>query len=373
MIIAGEDSGDLHGSALIKELTKIDSALKIYGIGGQRMINAGMKAQYHIKDMAFLGFAEVVKHIPFIKKVQRKLFETVKNKNIQEVVLIDYPGFNLNFAKKLKTLNTKIIYYISPQVWAWGKNRIKKIKRLVDLMIVVFPFEKEFYEKAGVKVEYVGHPLIELLSSYNYLPKNELYSKFDLDPEKEILILMPGSRKQEIKKIFPESIKAALKISKEFNLQTIVACSDNLEESVFRNLSSGNNFTIVKGYTYDILKHAKFGIIKSGTSTLEAALFGFPFVVVYSTSPVTYLIGKSLIKIDSISMANIVMAEKVIPELIQKDLNQEKIYSVSRNILSNPEKYNGIKSKLNKIKEKLGASGASRKAAELIYKELNVN
>ncbi len=371
MIIAGEDSGDLHGSALIAELKSINPGLQIFGIGGKKMIDAGMTPQYHIKDMAFLGFAEVVKHIPFIKKVQKNLLNIVKTQNIKEVVLIDYPGFNLSLAKKLKKLDTKIIYYISPQVWAWGKNRLQKMKRLIDLMIVVFPFEKELYEKAGMKVEYVGHPLIERINSYKYLNKNELYDKFGLDETKDILLLMPGSRKQEIERIFPETVKAAVKLSGEFNLQTVVACSGNINEKIFNRLTGETGFTIVKDHTYDLLKYAKFGIIKSGTSTLEAGLFGFPFVVVYSTSALTYFIGKKLINIDSISMTNIVLGEKIIPELIQNEMNADEVFSTARSILSDPEKYRQIKSKLGNLKAKLGSEGASKKAAELIYAELN--
>ncbi len=371
MIIAGEDSGDLHGSALITELKNINSALQIHGIGGQKMIDAGMTPQYHIKDMAFLGFAEVIKHIPFIKKVQKDLLNVVKTQNIKEVVLIDYPGFNLSLAKKLRKLNTKIIYYISPQVWAWGKSRLQKMKQLIDLMIVVFPFEKELYKKAGVKVEYVGHPLIEQIKSYNYLSKEELYNKFGLEKGKDLLLLMPGSRKQEIGRIFPETIKAAVRLSAELNLQTVVACSANIDEDIFYKLTNEKNFAIIKEHTYDLLKYTKFGIIKSGTSTLEAGLFGFPFVVVYSTSALTYFIGKKLIEIDSISMTNIVLGEKIIPELIQSDMNAEKIFSTAKSILTNPAKYEEIKSKLENLKTKLGSVGASKRAAELIYAELN--
>ncbi len=371
MIIAGEDSGDLHGSALIAELKNINPALQIHGIGGQKMIDAGMTPQYHIKDMAFLGFAEVIKHIPFIKKVQKDLLDVVKTQNIKEVVLIDYPGFNLSLAKKLRKLNTKIIYYISPQVWAWGKSRLQKMKRLIDLMIVVFPFEKELYKKAGVKVEYVGHPLIERIKSYNYLSKEELYSKFGLENGKDLLLIMPGSRKQEIERIFPETIKAAVRLSAELNLQTVVACSANIDEDIFHKLTNEKNFTIIKEHTYDLLKYTNFGIIKSGTSTLEAGLFGFPFVVVYSTSALTYFIGKKLIEIDSISMTNIVLGEKIIPELIQNDMNAKKIFSTAKSILTNPAKYEEIKSKLENLKTKLGSEGASKRAAELIYAELN--
>ncbi len=222
MIIAGEASGDLHGAALIKKLKNIDSSIEILGIGGDRMIEAGMNALFHIKKMAFLGLVEVIKHIPYIKQVQKKLIDTVLDENIKVIILIDYPGFNLGLAKKLKKLGRKIIYYISPQIWAWGKRRIKKIKKYVDKMIVVFPFEEKLYKEHGIDAVYVGHPLIEHIENYNFISKDELYKKFNLMKGKEILLLLPGSRKHEIKKIFPETIQAVLRIISIFKLSSLV-------------------------------------------------------------------------------------------------------------------------------------------------------
>ena len=186
MIIAGEVSGDLHGASLIVELKKLDRRLNIYGIGGDKMKAAGMNIVYHINKMAFLGFAEIIKHLPFIRKVQNDLIKVVKEKNIKNVVLIDYPGFNLSIAKKLKAFGVNIIYYISPQVWAWGAGRINKMKKLVDKMLVVFPFEEELYKKHGVDVEFVGHPLLERISEYNFLTREQLFEKFNLEKGKEI-------------------------------------------------------------------------------------------------------------------------------------------------------------------------------------------
>lgn len=369
-MIAGEDSGDLHGSALIEKLKMIDPEIEIVGIGGERMKAAGMTLYFHTKEMAFLGFAEVVKHIPFIHSVQNFLLQKVRELNIKEVVLIDYPGFNLSIAKKLKKLNVKLVYYISPQIWAWGKKRIKKIKELIDLMIVVFPFEKDIYESEGINVKYVGHPLVERIEDYQFLSRDELFQKLKLDASKDILLLMPGSREQEIKKIFPESIKAAYRLALDFNMQIVVACSQNIDKSLFSSLSGNIDYTLSKEYNYDLLKYAKFGIIKSGTSTLEAGLFRLPFIVVYSTNYLTYLIGKSLIKLPGIALANIVLGEKVVEELIQKDVNSQNIYDKVKTILSNTETYNEIKKKLGNIKIKLGESGASKRAAEFIFREL---
>ena len=215
LIIAGEASGDLHGASLIRELKKLDSSLKIFGIGGNKMQAEGMELIYHIDKMAFLGFVEVIKHLPFIKKVQRDLIEEVKKRKIKDIVLIDYPGFNLSIAKKLKQLEPKLelIYYITPQVWAWGKGRVKKIKELFKKVLVVFPFEEKFFKEKNVDAEFVGHPLIQEINKYDFISRNLLDNKFGLDPAKEILLILPGSRKQEVKSIFPEAIKAASKLA----------------------------------------------------------------------------------------------------------------------------------------------------------------
>lgn len=371
LIIAGEASGDLHGAPLIRELKKIDSSLKIFGVGGNKMLAEGMELIYHIDKMAFLGFVEVVKHLPFIKKVQRDLIDEVKKRNVKEVILIDYPGFNLSIAKKLKSLDLKLIYYITPQVWAWGKGRVKNIKELFNKVLVVFPFEEKFFKSKNVNAEFVGHPLIQEINSYNYLNRDQLNNKFELDPAKEILLILSGSRKQEVKTIFPEAIKAASRLVDEFDMQIVVACSSNLDEKVFYELTDQKNFKVIKDYTYDLLKHSKFGIIKSGTSTLEAGLMELPFVIVYKTSWLTYLIGKSLVKIKNIGMANIVLDEQVVPELIQNQANEKNIYSTAKNILSDDGLLNRMKLRLSRIKKVLGEKNAPENAAKIIYSLLN--
>jgi len=373
MIIAGEVSGDMHGSALIKSIKKLEPNVNICGIGGNLMQSAGLELIYHIKEMAFLGFVEIIKHLPFIKRVQKDLLKRIKNENIKEVVLIDYPGFNLNIAPKIKKMGVKVYYYISPQIWAWGQGRIKKIKKYIDKMIVLFPFEKEFYERFNVEVEYVGHPLIERIQEYNFLTKEELFEKLNLQQSKEILLVMPGSRDQEVHRIFPEVIKAAKLIADKYNMHIVVACSENINESLLKDIAGNIEFTISHGNNYDLISHAKFGIIKSGTSTLESGLMRLPSIVVYKTAGLTYRIGKSLAKIKNIAMANIIIGETVFPELIQSDVNKEKIFSEADKILSDESFYNSIREKLSLIREKLGTSGASKRAAEIIVAGYNEN
>ncbi|MEJ5261465.1 MAG: lipid-A-disaccharide synthase [Ignavibacterium sp.] len=371
LIIAGEASGDLHGAALIRELKKLDSELNFYGIGGNKMKSSGMELIYHSDRMSFLGFVEVVKHLPFISKVQKELLEEVKLRKTKSAILIDYPGFNISIAKKLKKLGVEIYYYISPQVWAWGKGRVKKIKKLVRKMFVVFPFEEKFYKEKGVDAEFVGHPLIRELSEYNFLTKNDLIKKFGLESDKEILLLLPGSRKHEVTDIFPEMYRAAKMISAKFNFQIVVACASSVDESLLKEVVKENDYKIISGYTYDLMKHSKFGIIKSGTSTLEAGLLNLPMIIVYKASSLTYFIGRTLVKLDNIGIVNILLGKTLLPELIQNDVNAEKIFSEVEKILTDDEKYNSIKSELNKLYEILGNKNAAENAAQQIYKLMN--
>lgn len=371
LIIAGEVSGDLIGASLLKELRAVQPNINIFGIGGDKMIEEGMNISFHINKLSFLGFAEVVKHLSFIKKVQREILKLVKMKNISTAVLIDYPGFNLSIAKKLKALGLKIIYYISPQIWAWGSSRIEKIRSTIDKMLVIFPFEETLYKNNNVPVEFVGHPMLERIAAHKYLSKTELIKKFKLDDQKEILLLMPGSRKHEVEKIFPAEIEAAAKLSDEFNLQVVVACAQNMNAEIFRNLSVLKNFTLVTENIFDFMNHSKFGIIKSGTATLEAGLHQLPMIIVYKTVWITYLIGKNLVKLESIGLVNILFGEKIIPELIQSEVNADTIYERSKTILRDKTLYQNMKDKLSGLRVKLGTEGASKRAAKIILNTLN--
>lgn len=371
LIITGEVSGDLIGASLIRELKSLQPELIITGIGGDRMKSSGMNLIYHSDQMAILGFVEVIKHLPFIRQVRKKIIETVIQENIRCVVLIDYPGFNLNIAKKLKERGIKIIYYVSPQIWAWAKGRVKKVQRFVDKMLVVFPFEVEFYNNEKVNVEYVGHPLVERISQYKFLSKEDFFAKYNLDEEKKTLLVMPGSREQEVKQIFPETIKATDMLAKKFDLQVVVAKSKNIDTKIFRDLSVSEKFTLIEDHNYELMKYSYFGIIKSGTSTLEAGYFSLPMVVVYKTSSLTYLIGKQLIKLDKIGMVNILLDKMVVPELIQNEANSENIINTTSKIISDEKIYQSIKHKLEFVKEKLGGGGASKKAAKTILEIMN--
>ncbi|HLG31742.1 MAG TPA: lipid-A-disaccharide synthase [Ignavibacteriaceae bacterium] len=371
MIIAGEISGDLIGASLIRELKKLNGELVVCGIGGDRMKAEGMELLFHISQMAFLGLTEIISHLPFIRKVKHKLIDEIKRKKIKNVVLIDYPGFNLNIAGKIKSMGAQIIYYVSPQLWAWGKGRVIKIKKLVDKMLVVFPFEEQLYKDKHVDVEFVGHPLVERINEYNFLEREVFFKKFNLDLQKEILLLMPGSRKQEVIKIFPETIKAANKLANDFNMQIVVAGSTNINDEIFYTAGSDKDFKIIKGFNYELMKYSKFGIIKSGTSTLEAGYFDLPMVIVYKTNILTYLVGKKLIKVKNLGMVNILLGENVVPELIQGEVSESSIYQKCSKFLIDEAAFTAIKEKLKNVREILGADDASRKAAVAINNLIN--
>jgi len=234
-----------------------------------------------------------------------------------------------------------------------------------------FPFEKELYQKNGINVEFIGHPIVERVDQYDFLSKEEFYTKFNIKKEKELLLIMPGSRIQEVKKIFPESLKAANRLAAKFNMQIVVACAENMDEKIFKDLGVLGSFKLIKGFNYDLMKFAKFGIIKSGTSTLEAGYFALPMVIVYRTSFFTYFIGRQLITLDRIGMVNIILDGEVIPELIQAEVNEKTIFSEAEKILSSEQDYILQKRKLENIKDKLGKIGASKNAAQLIIEQMN--
>ncbi|MBN2571635.1 MAG: lipid-A-disaccharide synthase [Ignavibacteriales bacterium] len=371
MFVVGETSADLHTSAVLEKLKILDKEIEFIGTGGDRMIAVGMRTLYHIKDLAILGFSEVIKHIPFIQKVKKNLIKAIYKENIDTIVLVDYPEFNLSLASKIRNKVKNIIFFISPQIWAWRKNRIKRMKKLIDKMIVVFPFEKEIYQQEKIDVEYVGHPLSERINQHNFVPKNILFEKFSLDDKKEILLLMPGSRLQEVKRILPEVVGAAEKLANKYNFQIVVAGSQNISDENYFTFFGNKNFHLIRNYNYELLRYAKFGIIKSGTSTVEAAFSELPFVVVYSTSSLTHFIGKKFIKINYIAMPNIIAGKKIVEELIQKDVNKENIFKVCDHILGDNKKLNIMKNNLRQVKENLDSNNCSAKTAEIIYSFVN--
>lgn len=368
LIVAGEVSGDNHASALVRKIRETEPSIHFIGIGGDRMREEGVELVEHIEQMAFLGFLEVIKHIPFIKRVQNKLLKAAIERNVKCAVLVDYPGFNLNFARKLKKAGIKVIYYISPQIWAWAPWRIGKIKKLVNTMLCVFPFEKTLYDKAGIPCIYTGHPLVEKFRQHDYQSRESLIEEFGLDKDRDILLILPGSRKHEIAEIFSASLEAAGRLAERYNLQVVVAGAPTIGLNIYEEYAAGKAYKLVRGKSLELMKYARAGIIKSGTSTMEAGLSLLPMVVVYKTGRFTYALGKLLISVKNIAMANIIAGETVVPELIQENCNPEKIYDEVSAILESPERERIIKEKFTKLSAELGERVASETAAKEVIK-----
>lgn len=368
MIIAGEASGDLHGGALVQELTKLNPDIELFGVGGDRMRKAGVHLYYHVNDLAYVGFTEVAKHYFFFRRVFYHLLEILKEKQPDLVVLIDYPGFNLRFAKKAKSLGAKTFYYIAPQVWAWGQGRAKKMAGFIDKMAVIFDFEVPFFKQHGIDAEFVGHPLLDALEAYQ--PNPAFYDHYQLRPDAPILALFPGSRGQEIKSLLPVMLETALAIrAKHPQVQIAVSKAPTAHVNIDDTIAE-TGIPLVEE-THDLMNHASAAIVASGTATLETALFQTPFVITYKVSPVSYQIGKRLVKLDYIGLANVVKGKKVVPEFIQHEAVPEKIIPVLEGLLFDDSQRERMRSDLKRIKQKLGSPGAPARTAVQILKALD--
>ncbi len=371
VIIAGEASGDLHASSLIRELKKMNSNLEMFGIGGDRMRREGVELIFHINKLSFMGFFEVIKRLSFIRGVMKKMTFMIETRRPDLAILIDYPGFNLRLAKKVKNLGIPVVYYISPQVWAWGGNRVTKMQNLIDQMVVIFPFEKEIYEKFNIDCEFVGHPLLEVTRPI--LPLEDFQKKFDIRKNDVVVGLLPGSRWQEVEKILPimfessELLKTRIK-----NLKVLLGLAPTIKKEKMEDLltQAGFGAKIVQNLAYDLMKHADLLLITSGSATLECAILGTPFLVLYKTSLWTYLLAKSLISIPNIALANVVAGKRIVPEFIQNRAVPNQISEEMYGILTDRERYKAIQNELKKVKQKLGEEGASKKAAEIVMQML---
>lgn len=364
LIIAGEASGDAHGAGVVRALLRRQPTAEIFGIGGDLMQAAGMKLMYHIREMSFMGFAEVIRHLPLIRSVEKALTGMLTVRRPDVVVLIDYPGFNLRFARIAKRHGVKVVYYISPQVWAWKRGRVKTMKRIIDKMLVVFPFEVPIYRQHGIPVEFVGHPLMEEMKPPG--DRSSFCRTHGLDGEKEFIAVIPGSRKQEIRKLLPVMVEAARKAAGE-NRHVVVAVAPNLSKEEYTGLvPAESNMTYIQHATHDVMHHAVFAFVTSGTATLETACSGTPMVVVYKTSPITYWIARLVVRIKNIALVNIVAGKTVVPELIQGQVTVDNLVREANAILTNPHRTAAMTDDLAFVRRQLGGPGASAKAAEAI-------
>lgn len=360
-IIAGEASGDLHASNLMKAIKQKDSNAEFRFWGGDLMQKvSGEKPVKHYKDLAFMGFLEVIQNLGTILNNIKFCKKDIANYKPDVLILVDYPGFNLRIAKFAKESGIKVVYYISPQLWAWKEGRVETIKKYVDEMLVILPFEKDFYKKHNVDAHFVGHPLLDAISDLQEINVDDFKKEFHLN-EKEIIALLPGSRKQEVEKM----LQLMLSVRNHFSdYQFVIAGAPSLPKDFYEKYTD-ENVHFVSNRTYDLLRCSKAALVTSGTATLETALLNVPEVVCYKGSRISYEIGKRLIKnIKYISLVNLIMDREVVKELIQDELNTENLVKELNLILG--VNRNKMLEDYAELREKLGNSGASENAAEII-------
>ena len=365
-IIAGEASGDLHGASLIKELKSSDKNANIRCWGGDLMKNAGGDLIKHYKELSFMGFWEVLKNISIVFKNLKFCKNDINNFKPDVIVYIDYPGFNLRIAKWARKKGYKNHYYISPQVWAWKENRVNSIKKNIDSLYVILPFEKAFFEeKHNYQVNYVGHPLMEHITKRTL--KNGVTDKIGLSSNKPIVTFLPGSRKQEINKVLPEFIK----IKNQFpEFQFIIAGAPGRDIKDYNKILKNSSIPVVFNETYNLIQLSKAAIVTSGTATLETALLGVPQIVCYKSSLISYVIAKVIVKLKYISLVNIIMNKEVVEELIQNNCNSKKIASTLKKILTEAMSTK-IKNDFKKLYKILDKGGASKITSDLILNSLS--
>ena len=368
-LIAGEASGDMHAANLMKELKKFDAAATFRCWGGDLMEKEGGMLVKHYRELAFMGFTEVIMNLRTILKNIEFCKQDIIAHKPDALILIDYPGFNMRIAEFAKQQKIKVFYYISPQIWAWKQSRVHKIKRTVDKMFVILPFEKDFYKKFDYDVEFVGHPLLDEIEQIKSESKSwpEFTRSNNLE-DKPIIALLPGSRKQEIAVMLPLMISVRDEFS---DFQFVVAAAPSVDKSFLSSLTGNKNVHIVSGQTYSLLTHATAALVTSGTATLETALFGIPEVVCYKGGWISYSIARMLIKVNFISLVNLIMEREVVKELIQHELNTANLKKELRSIVSDQENISRMKSDFDALRKILGGSGASAKTASGIFRVLS--
>lgn len=388
MIVAGEASGDLYGAGFVRSLKKRIPELKVSGMGGDRMKAEGVEILSDIKEVSVVGITEVISNLGRIKKALSLLKNRLAKERPDALILIDFPDFNLRLAKKAKAVGIPVIYYISPQVWAWRSDRVKKIARLVDKMLVAFPFEVDIYRKEGLDTEFVGHPLLDeftppspplskgRMGGVSPLArgdtgelkeglKEEGMKRYGLDQGRPVLALLPGSRKREVEVHLPVMLET-LDLLKLSGIQAIIPVAHTVDFSMVKDMVKGYDVVLTREDVPEVFRISDAAVITSGTATLQAAISGVPMVVIYRVSPITYLLAKILVKVKNIAIVNIIAGRDVVPELTQSDVTPEKIAGVIRKILDDPLCMDNMKRDLRGVREKLGDPGASDRAAEAV-------
>ncbi len=372
LISAGEESGDLHGRNLVRSLKALDPELQFTGLGGKKMKEAGVRTLSDIDRMGGIGLSGLLGSFFHHWQVYRLLAKEIKGGEYSAAILIHYPMFNLLLAKLCKKKNIPAYFFISPQVWAWRKGRVKSIKRTIRKMFVILPFEEKIYRDAGVDVEFVGHPFIELVTPT--LEKDEAFGYFGLKPGVPTVGMLPGSRKSEIDRLLSPMLEAASQIQKEMGAcQFILPVADTIDPEYLKKKLQDTRVPIVtvSGKTYDVVQCCDFIICVSGSATLEAGILGCPMVIIYRFNPITYLLGRWLVKIKFFGLVNIVAGEGVVPELLQGEVTPENITRSALAVLKNPDQAKILRSRLMRVRDSLGERGVADRLARSILEDLN--
>ena len=368
-MVAGEASGDMYGAEVARCLFKKFPGCEIYGLGGQRMRQAGVQLEGDISKTAVVGPFEVIGYLGALYGVFRKIAERIETEPPTAAILIDFPDFNLRLAKRVRHAGAPVVYYISPQVWAWREGRVKQIKQLVNKMLVIFPFEEELYRKAGVDVEFVGHPLMDMVRATK--SKEEFCSAYQLDPKRPIVALLPGSRRKEVRYILPTLCESAERIAKEKpDTQFVLPIAPGLDRNLITGILKGRPITIVTNDTYNAIRYSRAAVVASGTATLETALLGTPEVIVYRISPATWLLGKFLLKVRLFGIVNIILGEEVVPELFQDKMTAEAVTRMAVRLMDDVWLQSRIRGNYEKLRRRLGSGKVAERVANVIADRL---
>jgi lipid-A-disaccharide synthase len=369
LISAGEASGEMYAARLAAALRERTGA-NIFGLGGPHMCDAGVELIANSHEVSVVGISEVVRRLPSVWRVFNRVAREAKRRKPALAILVDFPDFNLRLARKLKKQGVRCVYFISPQVWAWRKGRVRAMKKLIERMICIFPFEEEFYRKAGVAVEFAGHPLAgEVKPS---MKRDEFAATQEMDPERAVVALLPGSRASEIRHNLPGMLEACAILARERKLQFLLAAATDVPDEQMRALirKSDVPIRIVRGATYDVLAAARCAIVASGTATVETALLGTPMVVVYRVSPATAFVARRLIHVPYFAMVNLIAGRRIVPELIQENFTPERVAVEALDLLESKSAREEMQAGLALVRQKLGPPGAIERAAESITKLL---
>ncbi|HEY2380878.1 MAG TPA: lipid-A-disaccharide synthase [Terriglobia bacterium] len=370
LIVAGEASADMYGAEVVRSLRRKFPDARFFGLGGPRMRNAGVELEGDISKTAVVGPFEMLSSLGHLYGVFRRLAERVEAEPPDAAVLIDFPDFNLRLAKRIKHAHVPIVYYISPQVWAWREGRVKQISELVNKMLVIFPFEEEIYRKAGVDVEFVGHPLIDMVRTTK--SKEEFCEDHGIDPRRTLVALLPGSRRKEVRFILPTLCEAAtLILARKPDAQFILPLAAGLDRRFVQEMIRGVSVKIVMNDTYNAIRFARAAIVASGTATLETALLGTPEVIVYRISHATWTLGKFLLKVRLFGIVNIILGEEVVPELFQDRMTPEAVSQTALRLMDDVWIQSRIRTNYEKLRRQLGTGNVAERVAEAVEKLVN--